>query len=605
MKNKVILMIVAASVMLILGNTPLQAETGLKALVTTSSMMLNGEPIQCSGFNIGGSNYFRLRDLALQLNGTTSAFEVTWNSSRGAIEIETGKNYTPVNADATFRIDASKDYEALPSGAIVLVDGIVRSVEAYNIEGSNYFKLRDLGAVAPFEVRWDAAANAIWITTPQASATQSGMTGGSASEEAQDAPEDGVEEAPTGDPAEDGGEEAQEEMPAAIRLSKAFASGDNSLSWEFPRWQEPVKSYLINGGSEVLSVLSAPGGVTIEHYNDDGALSATKRIGLELPIFGGFFSGTRFNYIVYGQENRDEQPEREVIRIVRYDKQFNRIDSVSITGESSYTVSPFYAGSARMAEYGNTLVLHTARLRYLTSDGYNHQSQLTIIVNTDKMQVVNMLGAFQLNHVSHSFDQYVLFDGAAHVLLDHGDSYPRALVLHKWNGSGYDAVNLFDIPGQIGDNATGMTVGGFEGTSSHYMAAFNTIDHSRIDLETAGGEINRRDIMLAVIPKNSISQDQVKHITLAAYTGTDRYASVPKLVRVSGDKLAVLWQEFDSHRQISDLRVAMVDGRGQLLEDIRTVEGFVLSEAQPVVDGDSLVWITDRDNTRTLYALPM
>jgi len=38
------------------------------------------------------------------------------------------------------------------------------------------------------------------------------------------------------------------------------------------------------------------------------------------------------------------------------------------------------------------------------------------------MRVKNYLGEFQSNHVSHSFDQYVLFDGNCHVLIDHGDA---------------------------------------------------------------------------------------------------------------------------------------------------------------------------------------
>jgi hypothetical protein len=37
------------------------------------------------------------------------------------------------------------------------------------------------------------------------------------------------------------------------------------------------------------------------------------------------------------------------------------------------------------------------------------------------MCVLNDMGRFQSNHVSHSFDQNVQFDGSDHVLVDHGD----------------------------------------------------------------------------------------------------------------------------------------------------------------------------------------
>ncbi|HBS44626.1 MAG TPA: hypothetical protein DEA91_09550, partial [Paenibacillus sp.] len=99
-------------------------------------------------------------------------------------------------------------------------------------------------------------------------------------------------------------------------------------------------------------------------------------------------------------------------------------------------------------------------------------------MNTQTMTVTNDLGRFQKNHVSHSFDQYVLFDGAAHVLVDHGDAYPRSIVLNKGNGTSYNEVDLFNIPGKIGANTTGVSIGGFEMSSANYIVAMNTIDHS-------------------------------------------------------------------------------------------------------------------------------
>ena len=41
-----------------------------------------------------------------------------------------------------------------------------------------------------------------------------------------------------------------------------------------------------------------------------------------------------------------------------------------------------------MAEDGDQLVFHTSRERYTTSDGLNHQSQLTLIVDTGAMKVL-------------------------------------------------------------------------------------------------------------------------------------------------------------------------------------------------------------------------
>ncbi|SCZ07855.1 leucine-rich repeat protein [Alkaliphilus peptidifermentans] len=60
----------------------------------------------------------------------------------------------------------SSNVIAKPTIGKVLVNGVEQSFEAYNIDGNNYFKLRDLamvvsGTVKQFEVAWDGEKNAI------------------------------------------------------------------------------------------------------------------------------------------------------------------------------------------------------------------------------------------------------------------------------------------------------------------------------------------------------------------------------------------------------------------------------------------------------------
>jgi|GEM_PF-4283911 len=61
---------------------------------------------------------------------------------------------------------------AVPTSSTVLIDGEARIFEAYTIDGYNYFKLRDLayafsGTEKQFAVSWDAASNAIQLTSGQ------------------------------------------------------------------------------------------------------------------------------------------------------------------------------------------------------------------------------------------------------------------------------------------------------------------------------------------------------------------------------------------------------------------------------------------------------
>lgn len=77
---------------------------------------------------------------------------------------------------------------ATPTASPVLVNGTTVAFEAYNIDGNNYFKLRDLakvlsGTAKQFGVGWDGVNNAISLTTGKAytvvggELTKSGKTG--------------------------------------------------------------------------------------------------------------------------------------------------------------------------------------------------------------------------------------------------------------------------------------------------------------------------------------------------------------------------------------------------------------------------------------------
>ncbi|PKM60700.1 MAG: hypothetical protein CVU99_06660 [Firmicutes bacterium HGW-Firmicutes-4] len=385
---------------------------------------------------------------------------------------------------------------------------------------------------------------------------------------------------------------------------------NNVVSSYFPRWKNTLFSYLINNDNGTRTIVEAGSNpITIKTYDEQQQVIDLKTIPYEFSYFGAFYSGENYNYIAFGQANREENNDKEVIRIVRYDKNFNRIDSASIKGGESFTIEPFAYSTGRMYESGNQLVLHTGRLRYTTSDGLNHQSQLTIIVDTSTMKVTNYLGRFQNNHVSHSFDQYARFDGENLVLIDHGDAYPRSVVLNRQNGNYYESVNLFSIPGTIGANCTGVSIGGFEISQDNYIVAMNTVDHTRISeytsYEMVGLGIDQRDILLCVLGKNSLNDQSVKQITIQKYVGSDKIGSIPKLVKISDNQLIVLWQEFNLNGEIQDLKYVYVDGSGNKTTEIQTVSGSKLSECQPLIINSQLVWYANENNAVHFYSIPI
>jgi transglutaminase-like putative cysteine protease len=129
------------------------------------SVFVNGVPASPGAYNIGGSNYFKLRDIAAMLAGTGRDFDVGWDGASKTVSIRTDGAYIPDGTELGGSPAASVP-AALPEVTLT-IDGVAVCMAAYNIGGSNYFKLRDMGESIGFSVAYDAAANAIHIETDE------------------------------------------------------------------------------------------------------------------------------------------------------------------------------------------------------------------------------------------------------------------------------------------------------------------------------------------------------------------------------------------------------------------------------------------------------
>ena len=130
-----------------------------KTVLSKQSLTVNGEAVNCQKYNIDGYNYFKLRDLAKLLDGTESQFNVDYDKAANSIVITTGSAYTtPDGTELKIGEDLSAKAKLSPQSLII--DGEeYTDLTAYNIGGSNYFQLRELGKVLHFYVHYDQATN--------------------------------------------------------------------------------------------------------------------------------------------------------------------------------------------------------------------------------------------------------------------------------------------------------------------------------------------------------------------------------------------------------------------------------------------------------------
>lgn len=114
-------------------------------------------------YNINDETYYRLRDMAMLLAGTRAEFGVAYDDETRGISVTRGAEYLPVGGELAAGADRSAS--CVPSNQTLQIDGAETALTAYNLGGTNFFRLRDLGPALGFDVEYDALRNAAVVET--------------------------------------------------------------------------------------------------------------------------------------------------------------------------------------------------------------------------------------------------------------------------------------------------------------------------------------------------------------------------------------------------------------------------------------------------------
>ena len=117
---------------------------------TNSKVIVNDEIWSVDAYNIGGNNYFKLRDVAYILSGTKARFNVDYVDGR--VIITKGQDYLRSGQLAP---PGKSSKTAVPGANVFYIDGAAVNLTAYLIDGSNYVKLRDIGTALDFNVDYN------------------------------------------------------------------------------------------------------------------------------------------------------------------------------------------------------------------------------------------------------------------------------------------------------------------------------------------------------------------------------------------------------------------------------------------------------------------
>ena len=159
MKKNIIAATLSAA--MVVGSVPFAGAASAVAAVPTrdkgQAVYVNDARVYPTGYNIADNNYFKLRDI-----GTLVGFGVEWNGETQTVEISTART-TPSTEGISDT--AASGAVAKISDQKITVDGVQVNMTAYQIDGNNYVKLRDIGKQVDFGVGYDNATASVRIDT--------------------------------------------------------------------------------------------------------------------------------------------------------------------------------------------------------------------------------------------------------------------------------------------------------------------------------------------------------------------------------------------------------------------------------------------------------
>ena len=351
--------------------------------------------------------------------------------------------------------------------------------------------------------------------------------------------------------------------------------------------------------------------VGVEYYDDNFNILSKRKIDLELDIWGGFYAGNDAYYVVVGQENTEENDSAEVIRVIKYDKNWNRLGAAKITSDPSDSYkqirTPFDTGCIEMKEVNGNLYIVTGREGYVDPGvGRGHQGFLMIKVNESTLQ-----GEIVDADLWHSFSQYI----------DYKDS--NLYVLEQSEGSRQTQVSKYDVNTlekttipvlEYGGDRTSVwaiacyaSVDGMALSSNNVLSIGTSIDQSQYDNVTSDTAHN---IYLTVTPMDNFTKEATTVKWLTDYEGEGQCFTGLQITKINDNRFMVSWEEYGASQAITDndtlstniLHYIFIDGNGNKLSKEYTAAATI-SDCQPIVKGSKVVYYSSNENMVDFYTI--
>lgn len=357
--------------------------------------------------------------------------------------------------------------------------------------------------------------------------------------------------------------------------------------------------------------------IVIEYYDESFNIQSRKLLEMELDIWGGFYEGSDAYYIIEGCTNTDENDNAEVVRVIKYDKEWNRQGAANITPNADLWGAevryPFDYGCVEAAEYNGKLYIVTGHEGYVDPT-YNqgHQGFLMIAVDEATME-----GKIVVADLWHSFAQYIdNIDSDFFVLEQSEGSRCTKLSKYSTDDSG-DILKINSFPVlEYGGSRTSAwaiacraSVDGIALSDKNVLCLGTSIDQSDYDNYSSDTSYN---IYLTVTSMTDFSEEATTVKWITDYNGDGKRFHGTKITKISDERFMISWEEYTdedlSPSDINDglsahiLHYIFIDGDGNKLSEEFTVNA-PFSDCQPVLNGSKVVYCASNSIMVDFYSI--
>jgi len=339
----------------------------------------------------------------------------------------------------------------------------------------------------------------------------------------------------------------------------------------------------------------------VEFFDAEFKKTGSKQLEIELREIAGSYFGQDYNFFLFGQDNFEQDTSKEVLRIVKYSKNWERLGAASLRNVGITDIVGQH-GNRAFAECNGMLYIRSGRTTDKLSDGRNHQTNMTICIRESDMAITDsqiLVSNPSTGYVSHSMSQDIMVDCQGNLItLDTGDAHPRGAYLfrypqkaggEKFTGAGTGAI-LTTWPGESGNVNTGGRACSLAETREGYLSAY---------VDTGNGSNYNPDTpysaYLVFTPRDNISASASVTRTVMRGTAQESAGHV-YLIPTSLDSGYVLWYTearangFFSFTAGATMYYAKYSADGSFGPVTKLDSSLPLPFEGPIYTGGKLVW---------------